>query len=100
MDVLIKVIEEAIDILQHTYSEMSTNQKYTGLQIEVADDEWQNSDLRTWRAWTGLRRVWGLEHHGDVYDIASIDDCHPYTGRRRCQCNVCQSSVATETKSN
>lgn len=63
-----------------------------GLQI-MSTGSWIAVDPRIWRAWTGRRAVWGLEHHGPVYEI----DTHPeklWTGKRTCPCSVCQASVS------
>jgi hypothetical protein len=100
MDEFIKVLEEAIDTLQHTYANVPKIQEYTGLQIEISDGEWQHSDHVTWRAWTGRRRIWGLEHHGPVYVLNSKDDSVAYTGRRFCKCSICQSHIDATIKSN
>lgn len=100
MSEFLKVLEEAIDTLQHTYPDMPKHEEHTGLLIEVKNDVWENSDLRTWRAWTGRRKIWGIEHHGPVYVIDSKDDTKPYTGSRMCKCDACQVHVDSRVKSN
>lgn len=100
MDEFSKVLEETIDTLQDMYHSMPKVYEHTGLQVEVIEGEWEHSDLRTWRAWTGRRRVWSVEYHGQVYVIDSKDDSHPYTGKRTCRCSVCQTHVVAAAKSN
>ena len=100
MDKLSKVLEEVIDVLQHTYSEMPKVEEHTGLMIELSQGEWEHSDYKTWRAWSGRRRIWGLEHHGVIYFINSKDDSNPYTGSRICKCSVCQTDVHPTIKAN
>ena len=100
MDDFTKVLEEAIDTLQDMYPSMPKVQEHTGLQIEVKDNVWDHTDLRTWRSWTGRRMIWGVEHHGPVYVIDSKDDSKPFTGARICKCSVCQTDVHPVLKSN
>ena len=100
MDEFSKVLEETIDTLQDMYHSMPVEYEHTGLQVEVSEGEWEHSDLRTWRAWTGRRRVWNVEYHGHVYVIDSKDDSLPYAGKRTCRCSVCQTHVAAAVKSN
>lgn len=100
MDEFSKVLEAAIDTLQDIYHNMPQVYEHTGLQIEVMEGEWEHSDLRTWRAWTGLRRLWNVEYHGPIYVIDSAADSRPYAGKRTCRCAVCQTHVAATTKSN
>jgi hypothetical protein len=95
-----KVLEEAIEALQDNYSAMPNKQEWTGLEIEVKPNEWENSDLRTWRSWTGRRKIWGIEHHGPIYIIDTKDDSTPYTGSRLCKCSICQEHVDPRLKSN
>lgn len=100
MDEFRKVLEEAIDYIQHTYPPMQSAQENTGLEIEVQPDVWEYTNLRTWRAWTGRRKIWGFEHHGPVYIVDSKDDSKPYEGARVCKCSLCQAHVLPTLKSN
>ena len=95
-----KVLEEAIEALQDTYPVMPKKEERTGLEIEVKPDEWENSDLRTWRSWTGRRKIWGVEHHGPIYILDSKDDSKPFTGHRVCKCSTCQEHVDSRLKAN
>lgn len=95
-----KVLEEAIESLQHTYPAMPKQQEWTGLEICVKDEEWEPADMRTWRSWTGRRKIWGIEHHGPIYVLDSKDDSAPFTGKRICMCEICQKHVDVTLKPN
>lgn len=71
----------------------------TGLEILVGE-VWLPTERELWRAWTGQRRVWGIEYHGPVYNYMSSSDAHPYTGRRLCSCDACQAHVLPVNKPN
>lgn len=72
---------EADTLLQgHTYE--------VGIATPHGFTEWLPTEERTWRSWTGLRRLDGVDHHDTTF-IADSDD--PWTGRRDCSCSRCES---------
>lgn len=61
--------------------------------------EWMPSSPETWRSWTGLRRLWGVEYHGDVYAYGSTGET-PWRGLRHCYCETCQRHVESKFRPN
>lgn len=57
------------------------------------DDEWIVVSSEEFRSWTGLRRISGVEVHGPIYIYNSPEGAAPYTGRRLCNCSLCQANV-------
>jgi hypothetical protein len=63
-------------------------------------DEWIAADRSVWRSWTGRRRLWGVEYHGDVYDVRTTDDDAAWDGPRTCHCVTCQRNVRPACRPN
>lgn len=59
---------------------------------------WAPASVEDWSAWTGLRRVWGVEYHGPVNYKDKKDKL--YTGPRGCPCDKCQETVEPRFKMN
>ena len=72
---------------------------HVGLEVNIAAEEWIPATKVLWRSWTGLRKVWGMEYHGPVYNI-DRDDSVPFSGKRVCGCKICQEHVSPELKPN
>ena len=72
----------------------------TGPLEILSGDKWIASDKETWRSWTGLRRAWGIEYHGPVYNYLTPEGSPPYTGKRICRCGKCQESVEPTLRDN
>lgn len=72
---------------------------HNGLTVEIAADDWVPCTQELWRAWTGRRKIWSLEYHGPLFNIAS-DDFVPFIGKRICACAICQEHVAYTLKPN
>lgn len=70
------------------------------LQVQVHGGTWLSVTSDIWRAWTGPRRIWGVEHHGPVYPVGSTEGSAPYAGARVCRCSVCQEHVHPTAKPN
>lgn len=66
----------------------------------LSGETWIAADKETWRSWTGHRRIWGIEHHGPVYNYLSPEGSLPYTGRRVCTCAECQANVTPTLRDN
>lgn len=60
--------------------------------VAVDGAGWTAVDSATWRAWTGIRALWGSEWHGPVYALGGGRE--PWTGPRTCDCATCQLHVA------
>jgi hypothetical protein len=67
------------------------------LEIEAAG-LWIATDRDIWESWTGLRKVNGEDHHGDVTPVLHPDRI--YTGHRVCPCRTCQAHVEPRFKPN
>jgi hypothetical protein len=73
--------------------------------VEIFDgEEWIPATPELFRAWTGLRRIFGMEFHGPVWnfgtDPESTPEAQPYAGARVCTCSECQKHVAPQLRLN
>lgn len=59
--------------------------------VAVDGAGWTSVDTATWRAWTGIRALWGAEWHGPVYALGGGEE--PWRGPRTCGCATCQLHV-------
>lgn len=58
----------------------------------LAEGTWIPATRGVWRAWTGLRMLWGVPWHGPVFPLGAAEEgVAPWTGRRTCPCATCQS---------
>ena len=55
--------------------------------------------LDVWRSWTGRRYIFGIEHHGPVYEFGKSETT-PWSGSRICFCSTCQTHVAPKLRPN
>jgi threonine dehydrogenase-like Zn-dependent dehydrogenase len=62
-------------------------------------DQWVSVQIDVWRAWSGLRTIWGHEYHGPVYALGTPTDT-PWTGARVCMCTTCQTHVEPKYRPN
>lgn len=70
-----------------------------GMEVLI-DGDWIPADPVTWRAWTGHRRLWGVEYHGPVTAVDAKPGAPPWTGPRTCRCATCQSQVPPALRGN
>ena len=68
------------------------------VEIKVGS-QWTAVGAPVFRAWTGQRRIWGIEYHGPVYVMGAKEETL-FTGKRICPCAECQKSVVPEFKYN
>lgn len=83
--------------IPHT-QDTATGNSSAALQIEVSGLPVPTT-IDVWRAWTGRRFVFGLEHHGPVYELGK-DESTPWSGARVCPCDTCQSHVIPTLRPN
>ena len=94
---------DAFELLESTPAfdnlpETPTDDVAAGPLLEVkVNKSWVETTEDVFRSWTGLRRVNGEEHHGDVFPLGSDK---LYTGARVCPCRTCQGSVEPKFKKN
>lgn len=72
---------------------------FKGHEVQL-DGEWVPTSQETWRSWLGPRRLWGVEYHGDVYELGTGDGSPPWRGARVCPCDTCQRHVAPDNRYN
>lgn len=70
------------------------------LEVQVHGEQWLPVSTEIWRAWTGPRRVWGIEYHGPVFPLGAADESKPYDGARVCRCRQCQEHVHPTARPN
>lgn len=105
IDALRKLVENntpyAIETLISDTSDSKRDVLLRPAHLEVFSNEsWVIVDKETWRSWTGLRRVFGIEYHGAVYNYLTPEGSPPFTGKRICKCSTCQEHVAAPMKDN
>lgn len=92
---ILKDIEDIVSgLTDSTHEEPLT----TGPVEVFVGGNWMPTTLEDWSAWTGLRRVWGIEYHGPVSYKDKKDKL--YTGPRGCPCETCQETVEPRFKMN
>lgn len=72
---------------------------HDGLEVCLTGEDWIPASKGLWRSWTGRRRVWGIEFHGEVFNMDRPDDSI-FTGKRTCFCSVCQTHVEGKFRPN
>lgn len=82
----------------HKVGETDTVFNHSGYEVRLNDD-WVPSPPDVWRSWTGLRKLWGIEFHGDIYTYGE-NTATPWKGFRECNCSVCQKHVSPQFKYN